>query len=90
MAEVLKLSMDEFIDTYDPEQEDCILRYYETYGLDLLIVKAMAKTFPNHVWTVLDCDGKLIIQSGYHHVNRVNYILTNKQAECSNVEVSYC
>jgi hypothetical protein len=33
---------------------------------------------PKTVWTVLDCDGKLRVCAGYHHVDRLNYILTRK------------
>lgn len=25
---------------------------------------------PTHVWTRLDCDGKLYLSPGFHHVNR--------------------
>jgi hypothetical protein len=28
------------------------------------------------VWTVLDCDGALVVGSGFHYVNRVGYIIT--------------
>jgi hypothetical protein len=33
----------------------------------------------HHVWTVLDCDGKLCISPGYHWVNRVSHIMTKEQ-----------
>jgi hypothetical protein len=46
---------------------------FETYGKDLEQIK---RTFPRKVWTLLDCDGKLVIGAGYHHVNRMNYIVS--------------
>jgi len=45
----------------------------ETYGKDLVLVRGYD---PNHIWTVLDCDSGQMIVPGYHHVNRVCYILT--------------
>ena len=46
---------------------------FETYGEDL---EQIRRTYPNKVWTLLDYDGKLIIVAGYHHVNRLNYIVS--------------
>jgi hypothetical protein len=48
----------------------------ETYGLELAHVQEVLAVTPNKVWTVLDCDGALIVSSGYHHVNRMGYIIT--------------
>lgn len=48
----------------------------ETYGREHEHVLEVLKTEPQKVWTVLDCDGSLIASSGYHHVNRVGYIIT--------------
>ena len=33
-------------------------------------------TDPNHVWTVLDCDGKSYVVPGYCWVNRMGYVIT--------------
>jgi hypothetical protein len=30
---------------------------------------------PEQVWTVVDCDGKLYLASGFHVVNRMGYIV---------------
>lgn len=49
---------------------------YETYGNDLKAVKAMMEKDPSRVWTYLECDGVWVIASGYHHVNRMNYFIS--------------
>jgi len=46
---------------------------YETYGADL---RQVLDTPVIRVWTIVDCDGKLVITAGYHIVNRMNYIIT--------------
>ncbi len=48
---------------------------FETYGEDLDFVKSCDQT---KVWTLLDCDGKMIIASGFHIVNRISYFVTEK------------
>ena len=55
-----------------PEEswEGCM---FETYGKALDFVDAQP---PEHVWTLLDCDGRLIVVSGRHHVNRIGYFVT--------------
>jgi predicted nucleotide-binding protein (sugar kinase/HSP70/actin superfamily) len=45
----------------------------QTYGEDLR--QGMA-THSQHVWTLLDCDGKLVVGAGYHLVNRINHRIT--------------
>lgn len=58
----------------------------ETYGNDLEKVR---KTKNENLWTLLDCDGKLIIASGYHFVNRLNYIVTKKPCKSEFEEYRY-
>jgi hypothetical protein len=45
---------------------------FETFGEELAYVKAQDRNF---VWTMLDCDGQLQIESGFHFVNRVGYLI---------------
>jgi hypothetical protein len=59
---------------------------FETYGKDLEQIK---RTFPSKVWTLLDCDGKLVVGAGYHYVNRMNYIVTAKPWESGEECFSY-
>jgi hypothetical protein len=49
---------------------------FEISGEELEFVK---KQNPKTIWTVLDCDGKIILQAGYHFVNRLNYLITEKK-----------
>lgn len=60
---------------------------YETYGEEEAYVREMAKKEPKRVWTVLDCDGELIIAAGFHFVNRMGYIITEKEWDNELLEV---
>jgi hypothetical protein len=46
---------------------------FETYGPELDFVRSQT---PENVWTLLDCDGKVIVADGYHIVNRLGYYVT--------------
>ena len=64
-------------------------RYTPQYMPDGSLIRDTAPTNanPRHVWTVLDCDGKLYVNPGYHCVNRLGYVLTAQpwtDAEYSN------
>lgn len=52
---------------------------FETYGAELAFVRQMVASAPERVWTVVECDGVMSIESGYHYVNRLGYLIT-KQA----------
>lgn len=54
---------------------------FETFGHELDFVKFQNAQNPLMVWTVLDCDGKLVIGEGYQHVNRMGYLITEIPAE---------
>jgi len=58
---------------YQPVTKQDGSMLFETYGYDL---EEVINTNYNHIWTLLDCDGKLRIGAGYHIVNRMNYIIT--------------
>lgn len=81
------ISEDDFYRQYKPVKnpfvkngpwDGCML---ETYGLELEHVREVLAENPNKVWTVLDCDGSLVLSSGYHHVNRMGYIITETPVE---------
>ncbi len=57
--------------------DDCM---FETYGKEVDYVHAKNLSNPLHVWTIMDCDGKLVIGKGYHHVNRMGYLITENPA----------
>lgn len=46
---------------------------FETYGDEL---KAVRETPGPHVWTLIEEDGEQFIVSGYRHVNRLGYFVT--------------
>lgn len=52
---------------------------YETYGDEYEYIREMAQKHPNRVWTLVDGDdGELVIIAGWHYVNRMNYVITEK------------
>lgn len=59
---------------------------FETYGEDL---QQVIHTDNHYVWTLVDCDGDLFITAGYHLVNRMNYIITQKPWQDSRLCYSY-
>ncbi len=70
---------------------------YETFGEELDTVLAMQKVSPKKVWTVIDTcpdeedmenDCGMAIVAGYHHVNRILYVITEKEWENENIEVN--
>jgi hypothetical protein len=76
------ISEAEFFETYKPVKNPFVRNaswngsMLETYGLELAHVREVLAATPNKVWTVLACDGALIASSGFHHVNRMGYIIT--------------
>ena len=51
---------------------------FETFGEELAHVRAQDS---NLVWTALDCDGQLRIESGFHFVNRLGYLIASVATE---------
>lgn len=51
------------------------VQLYEPYGEDWRVIEAAEI---HHVWTLLDCDGHMIVACGCCVVNRVGYYLTEK------------
>lgn len=47
--------------------------FFEIYGQDLEYVR---KQNPANIWTFIDGDRSQLIISGYHLVNRINYLLS--------------
>jgi hypothetical protein len=45
---------------------------FETYGAEY---KFVMQHPIDRVWTLVDCDGKLYICSGFHFVNRIGYFI---------------
>ena len=49
----------------------------ETFGADLELARSLNQ---DHVWTVVEsgCDDDLWVTSGFHYVNRICYLVTEK------------
>lgn len=62
--------------------EGCL---FETYGPELEHVRAVARAQPDRVWTMVSGDsGKWYISQGYHLVNRIGYLITEREYDASN------
>lgn len=48
--------------------------YFETYGEELEFVKSHD---PKFIWTLIEVDGKQYISQGFHHVNRLHYLIAS-------------
>lgn len=56
------------------DEGDC--PFFETYGNDMAKISS---TEEKYVWTIVEGDdGLMYATPGYHHVNRLNYIITKK------------
>ena len=74
-----------FYETFKPQQNHidnnasfngCM---YETYGDEIEYVFDLAKK-SNRVWTIIEGDDDtLFFSSGFHYVNRLGFIVTEKQ-----------
>jgi hypothetical protein len=80
--------------------EDCSFDgcLFETYGKEVEYINNIQRMQQNcktaeelksrkQIWTILDCEGKLYITSGYHYVNRYGYMLTE---ELVPEDIEYC
>ena len=54
-------------------------KMYETYSPEVDYVISMIDS--GRIVTILDCDGDLYYASGYHHVNRLGYLILDKKYE---------
>lgn len=66
-----------FLEDFKPHiaEDEESLRLYHWEGEDW---ERLKKADPNCIWTILDCDGKMYICPGYHYVNRMDYLITEK------------
>lgn len=78
---------DKWIETYKPQQNhiDDNASFngwmFETYGEEIEYVFNLAKT-TNRVWTIIEGDDDtLFYSSGFHYVNRLGFIVTEKEYE---------
>ncbi len=68
---------------FDPESQIGML---ETYGDDMLQVRAINKIAPMRLWTMVDGEHGMYLLQGLHYVNRIYYVVTNEEAESEDEE----
>jgi hypothetical protein len=73
MNEYLHLSYDAWFDTYKP----VLSSFGDVKDYDYDEARNLARSVhSNRLWTLLDCDGQLVIANGWHYVNRLGYHMT--------------
>ena len=93
----LQLTEDEFFEKYKPvanhlaEDAGWGGVMFETYGEELDYVLSIANSEDSRrVWTIVDGDnGQTVIGDGYHLVNRIGYIITEKPCEDDTMVEAY-
>jgi len=86
------MNYDQWADKYKPKtnhlrRDDEETELFETFGVELGYVLAMADTQPARVWTLVDGDGGTYVINGYHLVNRIAYFITEEPFEGDFLEV---
>lgn len=84
----IALTEDEFRARFDPIPnpiaaddrafDGCL---FETYGAELAFIRQLVAREPQRVWTVIEADGSMSIESGFHVVNRLGYLVTRHAAD---------
>ena len=56
---------------------------FETHGVELDFILTFVNDLKRsqRVWTIVEVDGKMYITAGYHIVNRIGYVITEKEWE---------
>jgi hypothetical protein len=60
------------------DEKGCL---YETYGEQEAYVRKIVQENPKRVWTLIDGEDCTAIHAGLHYVNRMGYIITEKEWE---------
>lgn len=78
LPDIEELDAEYLVKRFDAETtESGCDTWLETYGTDLEIVLA---TDSRSIWTIVSCDdGVMRLSPGYHLVNRMGYIITEKE-----------
>ena len=81
------IERDEWEDTYRPVENEIQgggTTMFETFGAELDFVKSEPIEC---VWTVLEVEDKQIVAAGFHLVNRIGYMVTEKPWANPHLEV---
>jgi len=54
---------------------------FETFSEEREFVIEINKVAPRRVWTIVESDGRMYYESGYHIVNRIGYFITEEDYE---------
>lgn len=85
-----KIKEDVFWDEYKPIKNHLVKDasydgcMFETYGEEKEFV---AKQHHKKIWTIVDAEGELVIIAGWHFVNRMGYLITEKEWDNEDDEV---
>ncbi len=72
-----RITNDEFFDKFIPfERNETLI--YDFPDDETEIGKAIDE---NRIWTMLECDGKLILASGFHRINHIYFVITTNPWE---------
>ena len=89
-VEFQTISDDDFVEIYKPidvnGEGDQIIQTDKEAGAEA----AKRGLSDNHIWTIVDADGNLYAAAGYHRVNRIGYVLTEKPWVTGNEEAVWC
>ena len=89
------MTYDDWIETFTPVQNDIVEHagfdgtMFETYGDEIERVREARDK--NLVWTLCDEDGEMYIVSGFWHINRLGYFITESpySGERGEIEISF-
>lgn len=83
-----RITEEEFEEQYKPQDNHIVGpenasfngKLFETYGEELHYVLSLAnnKGTANRVWTIIEGDEGMCYAAGYHLVNRIGYIITER------------
>jgi transcription elongation factor Elf1 len=85
--ESYSITLEQWVEKYNPEMEDGQEIFYETYGEHFEELRKKASELAEkkgtrpyqHIWSRVDGDnGKLILLNGWHIVNRLDYCITEE------------
>ena len=88
MTGILQISYEKFLEKYKPIENHFAkgTDLFETYGKELDFVKQQPLS---RIWTLLCEDDDMWVVSGFHHVNRMNYLITERSWGTA-IQLDYC
>lgn len=85
---MIKMTNDQWIEQFRPLPNHLNQDYgfdfgngcclFETFGEDIAYIYSLRDAGSLCIWTVIDHEGEVYITEGYHFVNRIGHIVTEK------------